>query len=171
MKIEDLEENRLCFQLLRKPDFQRETASWSPEKIIDLVRSYLDGDLIPSIIIWWNAKNGKVVVIDGSHRLSALLAWVHDDYGDGEKICRPFFGRRYSARMEAFAKRTRELMQQEIGAYKDLKRFGINETDAPNEYTFAAPGTSGHIKLNFNGSPEMLRLLKTHSLRLMGIRQ
>ena len=31
---------------LRKPDFQRETASWSPEKVIDLIKTFLDGDLI-----------------------------------------------------------------------------------------------------------------------------
>ena len=35
---------------LRKPDFQRETSAWTPQKIVDLIAAYLDGDLIPAII-------------------------------------------------------------------------------------------------------------------------
>jgi len=37
---------------LRKPDFQRETADWTPQKIVDLVRAFVDGELIPAIILW-----------------------------------------------------------------------------------------------------------------------
>ncbi|MGH7029483.1 MAG: hypothetical protein ACREEZ_03565, partial [Stellaceae bacterium] len=29
---------------LRKPDFQRETTQWSPAKVVDLIRSFLDAD-------------------------------------------------------------------------------------------------------------------------------
>ncbi len=29
---------------LRKPDFQRETAHWSPEKVADLIQAFVDGD-------------------------------------------------------------------------------------------------------------------------------
>jgi len=68
---------------LRKPDFQRETNEWDKEKIADFIDSFLRGDLIPAIILW-KARNGLLFVIDGSHRLSALIAWVKNDYGDGE---------------------------------------------------------------------------------------
>ena len=68
---------------LRKPDFQRETNEWDKEKIADFIDSFLNGDLIPAIILW-KAKNGLLFVIDGSHRLSALISWVKNDYGDGE---------------------------------------------------------------------------------------
>jgi hypothetical protein len=37
---------------LRKPDFQRETAHWSPDKVVDLVRAFVSGDLIPAVILW-----------------------------------------------------------------------------------------------------------------------
>jgi hypothetical protein len=37
---------------LRKPDFQRETAQWTPTKVVDLIRSFLDADLIPAVILW-----------------------------------------------------------------------------------------------------------------------
>lgn len=37
---------------LRKPDFQRETAHWSPNKVVDLVRAFVDADLIPAVILW-----------------------------------------------------------------------------------------------------------------------
>src|SRR6185437_6738428 len=89
-KAEELLQKRNYFKGLRKPDFQRETNNWSPEMIVDFVRSYLDGDLIPALILWNSKKTGKVFVIDGCHRMSALIAYVNNDYGDGE-ISRKFY--------------------------------------------------------------------------------
>ena len=43
-----------------------------------LIESFLDGELIPAVILWQSATH--IFVIDGGHRLSALLAWAHDDY-------------------------------------------------------------------------------------------
>src|SRR5262245_49707111 len=74
---------------LRKPDFQRETAHWSPEKVCDLIRAFIDGDLIPAVILWQRGRN--VFIIDGAHRLGALMAWVRDDYGDGRQS-QEYFG-------------------------------------------------------------------------------
>jgi hypothetical protein len=65
---------------LRKPDFQRETMQWSPAKVVDLIRSFLDADLIPAVILWRAGQS--IFVIDGAHRFSAMLAWIKDDYGD-----------------------------------------------------------------------------------------
>lgn len=67
-------------KLLRKPDFQRETNHWSPDQITTLVASFLDNEVIPSLILWKSPN--YIFVIDGGHRLSALRAWVEDDYGD-----------------------------------------------------------------------------------------
>ena len=88
LQIRDLEETAFVYKTLRKPDFQRETNEWNTEKIVDFIESFLNGDLIPSIILW-NA-NGINFVIDGAHRLSALISWVIDDYGDGI-ISSPYF--------------------------------------------------------------------------------
>jgi hypothetical protein len=59
LKITELESTSLTYLTLRKPDFQRETASWEPQKVADLVRSFLDGDLIPSIILWRSEDTGN----------------------------------------------------------------------------------------------------------------
>jgi hypothetical protein len=39
-------------KLLRKPDFQRETNHWSPDQMITFVASFLDNEVIPSLILW-----------------------------------------------------------------------------------------------------------------------
>jgi len=83
-RLEELQRTKMYFGLLRKPDFQRETAHWSPSVIVEFVRTFLDGGLIPSIIIWHSRDTNNVYIIDGAHRVSALIAWVNDDYGGGE---------------------------------------------------------------------------------------
>ena len=51
LKFYELERDSTTFHILRKPDFQRETANWSPEKVTEMVFSFVEGDLIPSIIV------------------------------------------------------------------------------------------------------------------------
>jgi hypothetical protein len=131
LKLHDLE--KTYFQLLRKPDFQRETCSWDSERIADFVKSFLDGDLIPAIIMWWS-PNGTVFVIDGSHRLSALMAWVHDDYGAGT-ISQEFWGYTISPEQHRFADATKTILDQRIGTYNHLKHIAQNPDSSPNEDT------------------------------------
>ncbi|WP_256874527.1 DUF262 domain-containing protein [Nostoc sp. C057] len=71
ISIRDLEKNSFFYPFLRKPDFQRETNEWESEKICEFVESFLDGDLIPSVILW-RSTSSYYFVIDGSHRLSSL---------------------------------------------------------------------------------------------------
>lgn len=52
MKIVELEVASLWFKWIRKPDFQRTTAQWSPEKVAGFIESYVAGDLIPALILW-----------------------------------------------------------------------------------------------------------------------
>jgi hypothetical protein len=99
---------------LCKPDFQRETAYWTPEKVVDLIRAFIDGDLIPAVILWQAGKD--VFVIDGSHRLSALIAWVKDDYGD-QLRSREYFGGHIVLEQKKAADRTRKLVNEQIGSY------------------------------------------------------
>lgn len=114
LRITDLGPKDFFYSALRKPDFQRETANWSPGKIQDFVKTFLEGDLIPAII-FWNAGE-TVFVIDGAHRLSALIAWVHDDYGDGAKS-REFFQNYIPVEQSRAADRTRKLIKETIGTY------------------------------------------------------
>ena len=65
MKIVELEVSSLWFKWLRKPDFQRTTAQWSPEKVgRDLLRVMWRQDLIPALILWQSETSG-IFVIDG----------------------------------------------------------------------------------------------------------
>jgi hypothetical protein len=114
IRITDLAADAFFYSGLRKPDFQRETANWSPAKIQDFIQTFLDGDLIPSIIFW--GAGGNNFVIDGAHRLSALAAWVHDDYGDGKKS-REFFQNFIPAEQSSAAERTRKLINKSIGTF------------------------------------------------------
>lgn len=122
VKAADLEATNLTYQALRKPDFQRETASWEPEKVAGFVESFLKGDLIPSIILWRSTRSGNIFVIDGAHRLSALIAWIHDDYGD-RWLSKEFFGDDIPKEQLQAAEHTRQLLSK-IGSYQDIKRAG-----------------------------------------------
>lgn len=79
--ISNLEAGSPVRGLLRKPDFQRETNHWSPSQVATFIASFLDNELIPSLILW--KSSSYIFVIDGGHRLSALRAWIEDDFGDG----------------------------------------------------------------------------------------
>lgn len=101
-------------QSLRKPDFQRETSNWTPQKIVDLIAAFLDGDLIPAVILW---RSGQYVfVIDGAHRLSALLAWIYDDYGDKSRSVN-YFQNQVPEEQKRLAEQTRKLVETNIGTY------------------------------------------------------
>lgn len=118
IQIRDLELGTFFYAVLRKPDFQRETSDWDPKKISEFVNSFLNGDLIPAIILWNSGKYN--FVIDGAHRLSALIAWVHDDYGDKENSFK-FFEGRIPVEQSEVAEKARELINTTIGSYKDYK--------------------------------------------------
>jgi hypothetical protein len=127
-KLEELDRQRMYFKTLRKPDFQRQTADWSPEMIVGLVQSFLDGEVIPALILWHSKTTGKIFVIDGSHRLSALIAWVNNDYGDGD-ISREFFAYNVNPAQARFHAETQRLMAEKIGEYKELY-FAANSANA-----------------------------------------
>lgn len=101
-------------KLLRKPDFQRETTQWTGGQIATLIESFLDGELIPAVILW--GPKSHIFVIDGAHRLSALLAWVLDDYGDGT-LSYQFFGGVIPAQQKALAKKTRNEIESRVGRF------------------------------------------------------
>ena len=125
IQVRDLEAGSFLYQTLRKPDFQRETSEWTPDKVCDLIQSFLDGDLIPAVIFW--NSSGYNFVIDGAHRLSAIIAWVTDDYGDGV-ISQSFFEYSISSEQSDIADKTRKLIKKKFGTYSDHK-FAISNQD------------------------------------------
>lgn len=128
----DFEIPGFFFSSLRKPDFQRETNEWDAEKVKDLIASFLDGDLVPAIILWKYADS-YTFVIDGAHRLSALAAWVNDDYGDG-KISRKFFDNAVPEAQLESAKKARAVIEQEIGSFKEFKDYIFEPENAPEKF-------------------------------------
>ena len=114
-------------RLLRKPDFQRETNHWSPEQIVTFIESFVDNGVIPSLIFWKAPR--YIFVIDGGHRLSALRAWIEDDYGD-KHISQEFYKTEISKQMK-IAQKTRALVEKRVGRYSDLvAQVGLSSTSA-----------------------------------------
>jgi hypothetical protein len=115
ISVRDFSNAGLVGNNLRKPDFQRETNHWSPEQVVSLLECFLNGDLIPSVILWQSQT--FLFVIDGGHRLSILKAWVEDDYGDGP-ISIKYFGDSVSTNQKKAAEKTRKLIAETVGSYQ-----------------------------------------------------
>ena len=126
--IHHLAYNTFFVGSLRKPDFQRETSNWTPQKIVDLIVAYLDGDLIPAIILWRSGQYS--FVIDGAHRLSAMLAWIYDDYGDRSRSV-SFFNNQVPEEQIKLADQTRQLVDEKIGTFAMYQDWLKNMFSAP----------------------------------------
>ena len=65
LSVNDLKEGSgLFLASVRKPDFQRETADWDIDKIVRFIKSFVDGEFIPAVILW-RSQAGLIFVIDG----------------------------------------------------------------------------------------------------------
>jgi len=115
----DLEYDSFFFSALRKPDFQRETNEWDAKRIVSLIESFISGDLIPAIILWRSASS-YTFVIDGAHRLSALSAWINNDFGDGD-ISKTFYDGVIPEEQILASENTRKSVRRHIGLYSDYK--------------------------------------------------
>lgn len=116
--ITHLQNDSPILKLLRKPDFQRETNHWSPEQVATFIASFVDNEVIPSLILWKSPT--YIFVIDGGHRLSALRAWMLDDYGDNATSLAYFKGV-ISDEQKKIARRTRLLVEKNVGRATNLK--------------------------------------------------
>lgn len=116
--IGNLAGDSAILKLLRKPDFQRETNQWTPEQMATFIASFVDNEVIPSLILWKSPT--FIFVIDGGHRLSALRAWMEDDYGDGN-LSLAFYKGEISDEQKKIAKRARALIEQKVGRYSTLR--------------------------------------------------
>ena len=124
LSIEDLKYDSFFFSALRKPIFQRETNEWDAEKVCSMIESFVNDELVPAIILWRN-QGGYIFVIDGAHRLSSLGAWINDDYGDGQ-ISTSYYGNYISEEQRNIAEKTRKLVNDRIGAYKEIEAISRN---------------------------------------------
>ena len=123
ISVRHLERRDFFYLALRKPDFQRETSEWNPKRVAGLIRTFIDGELVPAVILWKHRE--LLFVIDGSHRLSALIAWVQNDYGDGV-LSNQFFNNQIPDEQRIAADKTRKAVEKEIGSYDDHLKAGDN---------------------------------------------
>ena len=130
ISVRDLKSDGLIRPILRKPDFQRETNHWSPEQVASLLECFVNGDLIPSVIVW--KSTAFLFVIDGGHRLSVLRAWIEDDYGDGP-VSRAFFGNAISKLQIKAAEQTRDLIAKKIGTWQHMQSMLESQTITEQE--------------------------------------
>lgn len=135
ISINDLQGNFLT-SVIRKPDFQRETRDWNVENVVKFIDSVIKGQFIPSLILWKNSS-GYIFVIDGAHRLSALLAWIKDDYGDGP-ISRSFFQGYIPEEQKKVADLLRKRINKEIGPYSDYEKALSIEDGYASEFVKTA---------------------------------
>lgn len=125
----DLSKGENFYLTLRKPDFQRETAAWSPEAVCAFLKSFVDGELIPAVICWQSASR-LTFVIDGAHRLSAVIAWLLDDYGAGEESIK-VANNDISLPQRRIHEKTQKLVNRTIGSYKDIQAEAANPDSNP----------------------------------------
>lgn len=123
ISITELESNSFFLNALRKPDFQRETNDWDSDKVVEFLDSLVSNELIPSIILWKN-ENNLIFLIDGAHRVSAVCAWINDDYGDGE-ISRKYYDGYIPTEQVKIAQELREKVNCIIGPYSEYKNKTI----------------------------------------------
>lgn len=125
----DLSKGENFYLTLRKPDFQRETAAWSPESVCAFLKSFVEGELIPAVICWQSASR-LTFVIDGAHRLSAVIAWLLDDYGAGDESVK-FANNDIAPEQRKIHEKTRTLVNKVIGSYKDIQAEAANPGSNP----------------------------------------
>lgn len=118
LKLSDLLPTTPIRRQLRKPDFQRETNHWTPDQVLKFLTSFIDGDVIPSIILW--RSTNFIFVIDGAHRLSALCAWISNDYGDNT-VSKAFYSDEITKEQKRIATRVRKLIDTSIGSFASLE--------------------------------------------------
>lgn len=163
-------------KLLRKPDFQRETTHWKTSQIAMFIESFLEGELIPAVILW--KSDTHIFVIDGGHRLSALLAWAQDDYGDGPRS-HSFFKGELTNAQKRLARQARLEVERRAGTFLHFQaKLNSSEEGSvdPRIMNFATRGLqvqwivgdadkaeSSFFKINTQGSvldPVETRILK-----------
>jgi hypothetical protein len=113
----------------------------------------VDSEVIPSLIFW--KSDSFIFVLDGGHRLSALRAWIENDYGDGP-ISQRFYNNEISEQQKRIAKRTRTLVEDRVGRFQTLKSLVGQRGADPIQSKRASALFTRPLTLQWvQGSPEV----------------
>ena len=153
------------YDMLRKPDFQRETTNWNPKKVAKLVETFVKDDIIPAVILWQNGN--KIFIVDGAHRLSALAAWVRGDYGAGEQSS-TFFKGKISDQQRLIHEETQRLVNNQVKPWAEhtanhsmllMREIVVQWLDSPS----ADQAADAFVRINQGGTvidPLEVRILR-----------
>lgn len=122
LRISDLVGDHLSSRrrILRKPDFQRPTWAWVPADCVSLLDSVVKGQVIPSIIMWSSDDSGFDFILDGAHRISVVMAWLLNDWGD--RLPSDSYGDdQKEADIKSIAREVREIVNIKIGSFESYK--------------------------------------------------
>lgn len=123
---------------IRKPDFQRATWAWNPEECVSLLESIVNYQVVPSIIMWTSPQNGYDYILDGGHRVSVVLAWLKDDWGEKYGAEHIDEDEQRNAILEA-SREVRRLVRARVGdiqtykAAEDALARAVRERKSPGE--------------------------------------
>jgi hypothetical protein len=104
---------------------------------MQFIKSFAEDDLIPGVIFWNSPTTGNILVIDGAHRISALLAWIHDDYGD-KTLSQAFLGFQQNREQSDAADATRKLINKHVGPFEKIWK-ALEEMDSLERHKQLAP--------------------------------
>lgn len=121
LRLNDLRKGQSpVVDLLRKPDFQRATWAWTPEDCFSLLESITSNQVIPSIIMWSSPENDLKYILDGGHRVSVVLAWLNDDWGD--HLSPDVYGdEEHERSIKEAARHVRNLVNARVGRISDYE--------------------------------------------------
>jgi len=125
LRLADLYGDHLSSQvkLLRKPDFQRATSAWTPDDCVALLDSVVNEQIVPSIIEWANPVSKYHFILDGAHRVSVILAWLNDDWGD-KAPASAIADADQLQQIKEVAVIVRNLVKAKIGSFQDYRDAG-----------------------------------------------
>lgn len=123
--------------LLRKPDFQRATNSWTPEDCALLMESIIEEKTIPAIIMW-SGEASFDYVLDGAHRISVFIAWINDNWGDTLPEER-YDDQEHKSEVETAARKVRNLLDDKGIGTAESYREAENRLDDVVESRDAVP--------------------------------
>ncbi|MDH2345716.1 DUF262 domain-containing protein [Bradyrhizobium sp. SSUT77] len=154
------------YDMLRKPDFQRETNDWNPKQVAKLIETFVKDDIIPAVILWQNGN--KIFIVDGAHRLSALAAWVRNDYGNGEQSL-AFFKGKIPEQQKLIHDETQRLVNDQVKPWSEhsaihsmllMREIVVQWLDSPS----ADQAADAFIRINQGGTvidPLEVRILRS----------
>lgn len=136
LRLSDLTGDHVSSRIkyLRKPDFQRATWAWDADQCVELLDSVINQQIIPSIIMWTSPESELDYVLDGGHRISVVLAWLKDDWGQKVEFEHDEI---LENRVKQAAQQVRKLVRERIGTIEEYKQAeeefdkAVNDGKAP----------------------------------------